>query len=92
MSYVEFRMLPDYSAVCASSAMELIETRVQTPGSGSHFAFSFFVCPPEGGLGSSWLKHALKQRPSTTLLGVVSFFVTVCDQDAVTEPIRKSRG
>ena len=32
-----------------------------------------FVCPPEGGLGSSWLKHALKQRPQppTTLIGVV---------------------
>jgi hypothetical protein len=26
----------------------------------------FFVCPPEGGLGSSWLKHALKQRSPTT--------------------------
>jgi hypothetical protein len=22
-----------------------------------------FVCPPEGGLGSSWLKHASKHNP-----------------------------
>ena len=31
----------------------------------------FFVCPPEGGLGSSWLKRALKQRSPTTLIDVV---------------------
>jgi hypothetical protein len=48
-------------------------------------ASRFFVCPPEGGLGSSWLKHALKQRPPTTLIGmaravvvlVLAFVVTV---------------
>jgi hypothetical protein len=35
------------------------------------YELRFFVCPPEGGLGSSWLKHALKQRSPTTLIGVV---------------------
>ena len=40
-------------------------------------ARNFFVCPPEGGLGSSWLKHALKQRPPTTLIGVVRVVVVL---------------
>ena len=30
----------------------------------------FFVCPPEGGLASSCLKHALKLRSPATLIGV----------------------
>jgi hypothetical protein len=29
----------------------------------------FFVCPPEGGLGFSWLKHAPKQRFPIILVG-----------------------
>jgi hypothetical protein len=33
--------------------------------------------PPEGGLGSSWLKHALKQKPSATLVGVVRAVVVL---------------
>jgi hypothetical protein len=33
--------------------------------------------PPEGALGSSWLKHALKQRPPTTLIGVVRVVVVL---------------
>jgi hypothetical protein len=33
--------------------------------------FVVFVCPPEGGLGSSWLKHALKQRPPIASVAVV---------------------
>jgi hypothetical protein len=33
------------------------------------FRFFFFVCPPEGGLGSSWLKHASKQRSPTKSFG-----------------------
>jgi hypothetical protein len=37
----------------------------------------FFVCPPEGGLGSSWLKHALKQRSPTALKGVVRAVVVL---------------
>jgi hypothetical protein len=36
-----------------------------------------FVCPPEGGLGSSWLKHASKQRSPTTLIGVVRVVVVL---------------
>ena len=44
----------------------------------------FLVCPPEGGLGSSWLKHALKQRPPTTLIGVVrAVVVLVLERDIV---------
>ena len=39
--------------------------------------FFFFVCPSEGGLGSSWLKHALKQRSPTTLIGVVRVVVVL---------------
>ena len=35
------------------------------------------VCPPEGGLGSSWLKHALKQRSPTTPIGVVRVVVVL---------------
>jgi hypothetical protein len=37
----------------------------------------FFSCPPEGGLGSSWLKHASKQRSPTTLIGVVRVVVVL---------------
>ena len=37
----------------------------------------FLVCPPEGGLGSSWLKHASKQRSPTTLIGVVRVVVVL---------------
>jgi hypothetical protein len=36
-----------------------------------HTPCFFFVCPPEGGSGSSWLKHASKQRSPTKLVGVV---------------------
>jgi hypothetical protein len=36
----------------------------------SHHHQWVFVCPPEGGLGSSWLKHASKQRSPTTLIGM----------------------
>jgi hypothetical protein len=36
---------------------------------------AIFVCPPEGGLGSSWLKHASKQRSPTTLIGMVGVCV-----------------
>jgi hypothetical protein len=38
---------------------------------------AFFVCPPEGGLGSSWLKHALKQRSPITLTGLVRAVVVI---------------
>ena len=37
----------------------------------------FFCVPPEGGLGSSWLKHALKQRSPPTLIGVVGAAVVL---------------
>jgi hypothetical protein len=42
----------------------------------AHHRFAFvFVCPPEGGLGSSWLKHALKERSPNTLVGVVYYLL-----------------
>jgi hypothetical protein len=37
--------------------------------------FSSFCLPP--GLGSSWLKHALKERPPTALIGVARAVVVL---------------
>jgi hypothetical protein len=37
----------------------------------------FLSAPSEGGLGSSWLKHALKERSPTTLIGVVRAVVVL---------------
>jgi hypothetical protein len=42
--------------------------------SGGNFVFA---CPPEGGLGSIWLKHALKQRSPTILIGVARAVVVL---------------
>jgi hypothetical protein len=51
----------------------------------------FYVCLPEGGLGFSWLKHAPKQSPPTTLAsgcgqgrGFILFFCLRVVPDAIT--------
>ena len=42
-----------------------------------YVCFVLFFCPPGGGSGSRWLKHASKQRSPTTLVDVVRAVVVL---------------
>jgi hypothetical protein len=72
-----FSAAGSFSCLCLlfglSARFMLLGSLLQVRG----FLFFFFVCPPEGGLGSSWLKHALKERSPTTLIGIVGVVVVL---------------